>query len=503
MASPAVLEREVPEDADGRRGLGVMVALVLLACLLFLGYGARMIVAPFGDSHDGRNGGLWAVASRALREDGPVRSRLGTRAPEHGIYANHPPLIVVETAVAEALGAGSRAATRAPAWLGSLVALGLLAALLRGRGLAPGAVGIAVLLTAAMPMFLVFGTMLDTPVTSLPFGLAVLLLWDRARQGRPVRRTLVALVVALAVLAGWQSLLVAAVVASWALIRLVRDRDRRRRSFELPFIVGALVGAAALLVWLWWAFGGTVRPLVDAYLTRAGQGAQPVALADLLREQRKDLGAMFGLVGLLGLVGIGVALARRPTRALATVALALTVPYPLVLRTGAMNHEYWDYWFLLPVAVGLAAGADFLMHRLGGERFVVAGACALSGVLALGAWLEPGPAGWGARRGVAAGELAQAAALAPGQEYAWYAGAVGEEAHWLGLATRRLVRYVAFEDAGRLAVERPGDLVLLALAACVDGALQIRYSMEAPADLPTRPPDPRECVAQPAASAGR
>jgi cytosine/adenosine deaminase-related metal-dependent hydrolase len=86
--------------------------------------------------------------------------------------------------------------------------------------------------------------------------------------------------------------------------------------------------------------------------------------------------------------------------------------------------------------------------------------------------------------------------LPPGQEYAWYAGAVGEEAHWLGLATRRPVRYVGFEDAGRLEVGRPGDRVLLALAACIDGEPQITYSMAPPPDL-------SECVAQPGASAGR
>ena len=34
-------------------------------------------------------------------------------------------------------------------------------------------------------MFLVYGTMLDTPITSFPFTLAIVLAWQRARQGRP------------------------------------------------------------------------------------------------------------------------------------------------------------------------------------------------------------------------------------------------------------------------------------------------------------------------------
>lgn len=265
-AAPVALE--IPETRQSRRAPAVLVILVLLAGGLFLGFGTRLISAPFGDSHDGRNAGVWATAARSLR-DGPVESRMGTRSPEIGTYANHPPLIAMETAVAGAVGGGSTAATRAPAWIGTLVTLGLLAVLLRERGLRASATGIAVLLVAATPMVLVFGTMLDTPVTSLPFAVALLLLWERARAGRRVAPALAAGAAVLAVLAGWQSLLVAGVVGCWALVRAYRGRADRGP--EGAFVVGALVGAALMVVWLWWAFGGSLRPLAAAYDFRSGE----------------------------------------------------------------------------------------------------------------------------------------------------------------------------------------------------------------------------------------
>ena len=40
-------------------------ALLALAAVLFLGFGIQAIGAPFGDSHDGRNGAVWATGSRS------------------------------------------------------------------------------------------------------------------------------------------------------------------------------------------------------------------------------------------------------------------------------------------------------------------------------------------------------------------------------------------------------------------------------------------------------
>lgn len=471
----------------------VLVVLVLLAGGLFLSFGSRIAAEPFGDSHDGRNAGVWAAAGRALRE-GPIDSRLGSRSHEIGTYANHPPLIAAEVAVADALGGGSTAATRAPAWIGTVATLGLLALLLRERGLRGSASGIAILLVAATPMVLVFGTMLDTPVTSLPFAVALLLLWERARAGRRVPPGLAAGAAGLAVLAGWQSLLLAGVVACWALVRAIRGRGDR--GSEGAFVAGALVGAALLGAWLWSAFGGSLRPLAAAYAFRSG-GTVPMAVDELLARILHDGRVMLGVPAFLGVLGLVPALAKRSTRGLAVVALAVTVPYPLVFRAGAMNHEYWNFWFVLPIAVGLAAGGDWVLgalrHRRRADVVLVGLAAGVAGVLALGAWVQPTAAGWAIQEGARAGAVAGAGALPPDQAVAWYAGAVGKPASWISLPTRRPAVPVALPDIERLGAERPGDLILVGRGECPFGAPRISYAWETPADVLARPPDVSLC----------
>ncbi len=51
-----------------------------------------------------------------------------------------------------------------------------------------------------------------------------------------------------AVLAGWQSLLLAGIVACWALVRVVRRSGDRQ--VDLAFAGGALAGGVRLLGWL-------------------------------------------------------------------------------------------------------------------------------------------------------------------------------------------------------------------------------------------------------------
>ncbi|HVE47579.1 MAG TPA: hypothetical protein VNA57_12635 [Acidimicrobiales bacterium] len=471
--------------------------LLVLAAALFLGVASRTVTAPFGDSHDGRNAGVWASGSHSLRQDGVTASRLGTRSPENGVYANHPPLIYLETALAETLGRGSALATRAPAWLGSLAVIALLAVLLKDRGLRSGPVAVGVALVVTTPMFLVYGTMLDTPVTSLPFGLALLLLWGRARDGRPVRPPVAFTFAALAVLAGWQSLAVAAVLAMWAVVRLVRRRDGRVA--DAAFAAGALAGVALLLAWLFWAFDGSLAHLWDQILFRTGQGDQSVPLIELLRSQRRDVQAMLGVVGVLAFGGLGVALMGRRTRSLAVVALCVTVPYPLLFPAGAANHDYWNFWLVLPLAVGLAAGGHWLVStviRVRRPDAVLAVAGTLLAVVAtVGVVVRPPAAAWTIREGIRGGRVAEAARLAPGQRTAWYAGAVGAPATWWALAAHRPAVKVPVDGLAALAADRPADVVLFGILRCTDGAPRITYGVAPAAELANRPPEVTRCQA--------
>src|SRR5688500_10444119 len=104
-----LIEVEPALEAPGRIGprdisRGAAVALLLVIVAVFLAQGSARLTAPFGESHDGRNGATWASGSRSLREHGVLDSVLGAWAPERGTYAHHPPGIYVETWAAEAVG---------------------------------------------------------------------------------------------------------------------------------------------------------------------------------------------------------------------------------------------------------------------------------------------------------------------------------------------------------------------------------------------------------------
>ncbi|MDQ6727993.1 MAG: hypothetical protein M3066_17805 [Actinomycetota bacterium] len=493
MAARLVTRAPAPEEERPARHRPFWL-LLGLAALLFVAFAGRVIPAPFGDSHDGRNAGVWASGSRALLAQGPFESRLGTRSPENGVYANHPPLLYVETALFQAVGGDSPAVTRAPAWLGSLAVLALLAALLLDAGLHPTAVGASVVLVAATPMFLVYGAMLDTPVTSLPFALAVLLCRQRVLRGRRVPWPLAAGLTAAAVLAGWQSLVVAAVVGGWALLGLRRGSGDR--TSDAAFAGGALAGAVLLFVWVVWAFGGTLAPLFDQFRLRTGETV-PVPLGSLASALRGDVTTMFGIAAVLGAAGLIVAVRDRRTRMLAAVALAVTLPYPVVFRSGAVNHDYWTYWFLLPIAIGLAAGVDRLLAgsgtRIRRERLVAAAATAVAVVLIAGLWSRPDAPLWAILQGRPAGAVAAASTLPPGQEVVWYMGAVGRPAAWLALATGKPAVAVATADRTGLAEAHPRDLVFVGRLRCIAGEPHVDYAYETATDLLNRPPEIPDC----------
>jgi hypothetical protein len=480
------------------------LALVGMVLALFLIHGWSTIGARFGDSHDGRNAGTWATGSQSLREEGPVESRLGATSSLRGTYANHPPLIYVETALAEAIGGSARAATRAPAWLGSLAVIVLLTMLLREAGLRMISSAMAVATVVATPMFLIYGTMLDTPITSLPFGVALLIVWQRIRQGRHVRPIVAALLAGLAPLAGWQGLLVAAVVAAWALIRLRQGKGDRAALSAMAG--GALVGFTLLVAWMLWAFGGSFRGLIEQFRFRTGQSTLTVGWTMLVESEWTDLVAMFGLtIALLAGLGLCVALGDRRTRALTLVAMAVTLPYPLVFKVGAVVHDYWDYWFLLPLALGIGVGCDRLLTRLSHrpvlERAfpVVVAALALVGVL--GVSLRPPPAKQAFSRGLGAADAVAGANLALDQPTLWIAGGAGSPPAWAALATGRPAVDLNEAALARVAVQHPDDLVLVGRLQCsvgphqstYDNIYDITYAIETAAEAAARPPTAKEC----------
>ncbi len=344
------------------------VAYVVLALVagVFLLLAADRITGPFGDSDEGINAAVWGADSRALRELGPIDSALGGRRGDGTSYANHPPMIVITAAAAEVVAGEHTFTTRAPAWLGALASIPLLYWLGRRArlGALPAAAGAA---TAALtPMFVVYGPMLDTPVTSFPFGVAVLALWvrDLGREGdEPPRWWAVAGCSALACLAGWQAaLLVAACAVGVAAAR--RSNPGAAVRHAAPYAGGGLVGLAGSIGWIWWVYGD-LAPLTDKFSQRAADAS--TGYLDVVSFQVPWIVQLLGL-SVVGLVACAVAAVRdRPLRPLATLSLVVTFLYAFVFKEAAAGHQYWMYWVLLPTAVGGGYLARALLRKVRAE----------------------------------------------------------------------------------------------------------------------------------------
>ncbi len=368
-------------------GSRILLALtiVILAGTLVV-HVSPWVTKGFGYSADGYNGAMWGLGARGAVED-PIGNRLGGIQPSGYRYANHPPLLVWTTAVTGGLTDERPVALRAPALLASLAALVVLAALLRDAGLDPVDVagGLAVAGTSAM--FLTYGAMLDTPVLSLPFGLAAVWAAQRAWQRRPPPQPVLLVAGLLAALAGWQSLLAAALATALTLRAPAADGRRAGRVLGL----GALAGLAITLAWIAWV-KGTLRTLSDQASYRTG-----LDTGEWFGRQEANLGALYGPI-LLAVVAVGLvlALALRPeptsprtwsgVRPLAGLLAAAVVGYTVVFRQASAAHDYWTFWGVALLAVAAAAllhGVRQGARRLPRSAAVVVRSVAVVGVVAL------------------------------------------------------------------------------------------------------------------------
>ena len=212
-------------------------------------------------------------------------------------------------------------------------------------------------LTAATPMFFVYGTMLDTPVTSFPFGLAVALCWNRdwgsldqesdaVTSRRWIWRTPL---VALACLSGWQATLLVAICCVSLLARATRT-GRRAVELALPYLCGGLIGAALSVGWAWWTYG-SLDALMGKFTRRSGSSAG-TSLGEVLDFQSPWILQLLGLSA-GGLIACLIALRNRTFRPLAGLSLVTVSLYTMIFREAAAGHQYWMYWLLFPTLVGV------------------------------------------------------------------------------------------------------------------------------------------------------
>lgn len=446
-----------------------VVVAVALGFVLVLSW--DRVTAPFGDSDEGVNAAVWATDSRAVRELGITESRLGGLRVDGTLYASHPPLIVVETALAETVFGEHEWASRMPAWAGTIGALVAMFALLRRTGVDAVASAGAVAAVAVTPMCFTYGSMLDTPVTALPFGVLLLVAWQRSWTamsssdgGGPAPWMWPALAAFAAVLAGWQALfLVGLACASLAIWGWRRTRSIRA---AVPYALGGVLGAALSFGWALWVYGD-FEVMIDKFSGRSAGSAADTTLLGMVGFQVPWLLQLLAL-GIIGLGGCIAALWSDRLRPLAAMSLAAVFGYAVVFHAAAAGHQYWNYWVLLPTAVGFAHLFSRLPRSLEqAAPAVVSVACVLMGVYNV--LLAPNEAVDAIRAGHRPAEELLASNV-PESARVYYVGEPYRPDAWVGYYTGGTpVLLTSVQQLDQVATGDPHAPVVV-LAACTDGS---------------------------------
>lgn len=433
------------------------LAVVGLAVLVFVLDTAPRATSAFGDSVESMNAGTWLVGARSLSELGWAESKGGAFSVELGTYAHHPPGVLAAAALAHAVG-DAPLALRGPALLSSVASIVLLWLLLRELGCSTTASSVGLALAVGSTMFLLFGPMLNMEAVSLPWVLAAYLLWSRGPASRPVVLFVVA---AMATLTSWQGVLSVGILCLIELVRLVRTR--RLSAPSIALVAGATVGLVLTIGWLWWANGSGAQVFAAADKRSTVHG---LSAGDLARRQLWWFAQTFPVwTPFVAAPGVVVGLARRTRlRPVLAVAVVVCLAFIVGFREGSYEHAYWNWWLLVPVALGGAAGVDALLSvlRSPARRDVTAAALLTAAVVSM-------PAAAAADRplertfwaGVDAGELLTQHPLPAGQSTAYlYAG--DEWSTWAGWYTHRapVVVWTA-QDVDAIARREPDALILV------------------------------------------
>lgn len=450
------------------------VAAVLLALLAvgFLALSWSRITMVFGDSDEGINGAVWGADSRSLRELGIADSRFGGLRADGTKYANHPPLLVAEAAAVESVAGEHPWSTRAGAWLGALATIPLLYLLLRTLKVDELVAAAATVAALAGHMWLVYGVMLDTMIIAFPFALGVLIVWHRQWTGqRTPSGAAVFGLAALASLGGWQAVVLCGMCGVAAFFRpppphapdQLPAEEPGRVNRALPYLLGALVAVVVTMAWARWTYG-SLDPLLDKFTKRSGESSS-VGMLDMISFQLPWLGQLLGL-GLFAWIACAVSIRDRRFAGLATLSLASVILYALLFRDGSGGHQYWNYWGLLPAAVGFAYVFDAVATALRRRKVSANGRIAVLVAAALvvaGLNLsQPDQAGELIVAGAAPVELVTAARFPDGQTTLPYVAEPYRADDWLRY--NRLPAGDPLLDADELrtlARDHPDHLVLL------------------------------------------
>lgn len=449
-------------DATSARDRRCALVLLGIVALVLIAASWGHLTGEFGHSHDGRNATVWGAGSRALREVGPIESRLGAVHEDGTMYANHPPLLVWSMAISEAVLGEQTTASRLPTLLSTVAAAGLLFALGVECGFRRTATTLGVTCAFLTPMVLTYGSMPDTPMLSLGPGLAIIYLWWRRWNGRNDPPWLLIAAVALGSLSGWEASALAFLAGTSLAARGRRQGDRTELLTGIAAAIAAVTATLATVAWAWWAYG-SLETLLDQLVRRSGD-ANGATRTLALQVQSEALKSLFGFA-LVGLAFAFVAAIRdRRRRPLFVLVLATVFGYTTVLYNGAVFHDYWNYWFLIPIGLGVAWVGDAAQRTLE-QRGVALGvgtmAICITAVGAIGICSQP-PARTDIDQGMAAGRALESTMTTTQPDGAGDIGQNYGATSWIEYTTRVSSRHLSsIADLMALRGEHPSAIVLV------------------------------------------
>jgi hypothetical protein len=375
----AVATRRRPARADRRFGW----AILLVFCAAFTLHAARGLNAPFGfqpvwSSYDAYNGATWSTGARALRESGPIDSKFGavwSDAKGDYRYASHPPGIYPATALAQLVVPDDALGGRVLVLMASLAAAVLLFLLLCELTLPPIFAAVSVCIGLSVPMFLTYGTMLDTLMLGFPLAAGYLLLWQRSLNGR-TNRVGLACAAAAVCLVAWEGVIL---VSATIVVTFMWHRDRERLTAIVAAGIGAATGLLFTVLWQVWVYGGLTEVVNKG---SDWSGSSGFSTGEYLHRQLIYMREMFGILPMAALgIGVIVLISSRRFRAVGLASLGTSILYAAGFRTGSFVHNYWNYWLVMTLVLAVGAIAS-VIHRLGGRIWLPL-SCFLAAALVL------------------------------------------------------------------------------------------------------------------------
>lgn len=372
---------------------------VVLIAVAILAIWVADINLPLGNSDDGRLVAFSGLHARNFWDLGLVESRLGARVdpfirPEFGvvpraevpleavIYAHHPPLKEFLSILSAGAFGDSPAALRVPIILLGVSILLFMASLLRACNIGWGSILLAVGSMACTGFFYVYGRLGVS--FSLLIATAAAVAWIRKSE-RPSGWALLGLgtAAALAAMQSWISIAALGPLGLWLFAHYYRARQtatanpvpRPRSPKRLlaagwssaltALTAGSLVGLGITAAWMLYATG--FDELAEQVAVRIGNsttsGGHEISFGfgEFLARQWQFATEELLVppwLRILMVPALIVGLVDRRTRAAVAITLAVSAALTFGIRQGAWVHRLWNFPWLMPVTIGLAALLD-------------------------------------------------------------------------------------------------------------------------------------------------